>query len=200
MSRSAIHFQKGLSLPEFQRHYGTEEQCEAALEKARWPDGFRCPRCQGSEHGLVYGRRLKRYQCRTCGHQATLTAGTIMQATKLVNRHPKLHHFRHRKVSHLRAGLWRRFRGGFALAAPAVPLLAHGFRDWLHWLSFVIDTGGTALAVPPHTSLSGVGGGTPPMPDEEEPVGIFLPSGGQAPGLAVLILRLVALSSKSTRM
>ena len=83
MSRSAIHFQKGLSLPEFQRLYGTEEQCEAALEKARWPDGFRCPRCQGNEHGLVHGRRLKRYQCRTCGHQATLTAGTIMQATKL---------------------------------------------------------------------------------------------------------------------
>ena len=50
---------------------------------ARWPDWFRCPRCYGREHGLVYCRRLKRYQCRTCGHQATLTAGTIMQATKL---------------------------------------------------------------------------------------------------------------------
>ena len=83
MARSGIQFQKGLSLPEFQRLYGTEEQCEAALEQARWPDGFRCPRCNGQEHGLVYGRRLKRYQCRTCSHQATLTAGTIMQATKL---------------------------------------------------------------------------------------------------------------------
>jgi transposase-like protein len=83
MARNGIQFQKGLSLPEFQRHYGTEEQCEAALEQARWPDGFRCPRCNGQEHGLVYGRRLKRYQCRTCSHQATLTAGTIMQATKL---------------------------------------------------------------------------------------------------------------------
>jgi transposase-like protein len=83
MARSAIQFQKGLSLPEFQRLYGTEEQCEASLENARWPDGFRCPRCNGHEHGLVYGRRLKRYQCRNCGHQATLTAGTIMQATKL---------------------------------------------------------------------------------------------------------------------
>jgi hypothetical protein len=31
----------------------------------------------------VHGRRLKRYQCRTCGHQATLTAGTILQSTKL---------------------------------------------------------------------------------------------------------------------
>ena len=83
MARSTIQFQKGLSLRQFLRLYGTEEQCEAALEKARWPDGFRCPRCDGHEHGLVYGRRLKRYQCRTCGHQATLTAGTIMQATKL---------------------------------------------------------------------------------------------------------------------
>jgi transposase-like protein len=97
MARSAIQFQKGLSKPEFQRLYGTEEQCEAALEKARWPDGFRFPRCNGHEHGLVYGRRLRRYQCRNCGHQATLTAGTIMQATKLplttwflVRRHRKL--------------------------------------------------------------------------------------------------------------
>ena len=43
--RRAIQFQKGLSLPEFQRLYGTEWQREAALEKARWPDRFRrCPR------------------------------------------------------------------------------------------------------------------------------------------------------------
>jgi len=83
MARNAIQFQKGLSLSEFIRLYGTEEQCESALEKVRWPDGFRCPRCHSHEHGLVYGRRLKRYQCRNCGHQATLTAGTIMQATRL---------------------------------------------------------------------------------------------------------------------
>jgi hypothetical protein len=70
MARSGIQFQKGLSLLEFQRLYGTEELCEAALEKARWPDGFRCPRCKSHDHGLVYGRRLKRYQCRSCGHQA----------------------------------------------------------------------------------------------------------------------------------
>jgi hypothetical protein len=83
MVRNAIQFQKGLSLREFLRRYGTEEQCEAALEKMRCPGGFRYPRRDGHEHGLVYGRRLKRYQCRTCGHQAILTAGTIMQVTKL---------------------------------------------------------------------------------------------------------------------
>jgi hypothetical protein len=83
MAWSAIQFQKGLSLPEFQRLYGTEDRCEAALKKARWPDGFPCPRCNGHEQGLDYGRRLKRDQCGSCGYQATLTAGTIMQATKL---------------------------------------------------------------------------------------------------------------------
>ncbi|EAY57134.1 MAG: probable transposase [Leptospirillum rubarum] len=38
MSMNRIQFQKGLSLPEFQSLYGTEEQCEAVLEKTRWPD------------------------------------------------------------------------------------------------------------------------------------------------------------------
>jgi len=82
MVSNGIHRRKDFSPPEFQRLYGTEEQFEAALQKARWPDVFRRPRGDGHEHGLVYGRRLKRYQCRNCGHQATLTAGTIMQATK----------------------------------------------------------------------------------------------------------------------
>jgi hypothetical protein len=31
MSRSAIQFQKGLSLPQFQRLYGSDAQCEASL-------------------------------------------------------------------------------------------------------------------------------------------------------------------------
>jgi hypothetical protein len=48
--------------------YDSEQQCEAAL-------------CGGQEHGLVYGRRLKRYPCQSCGYQPTVTAGTIMQAT-----------------------------------------------------------------------------------------------------------------------
>ena len=46
MSINPIQFQKGLSLAEFLQAYGREEQCEAALTKARWPNGFRCPCCQ----------------------------------------------------------------------------------------------------------------------------------------------------------
>ena len=76
-----IQFQQGLSLPQFIKLYCTEEKCESSLEKARWPDGFRCPRCHAQEHGLSNGSRHKRYQCRSCRHQATLTAGTILEAT-----------------------------------------------------------------------------------------------------------------------
>ena len=83
MAMSRIQFQAGLSLPKFIELYGTEEKCEAALEQARWPDGFSCPRCECKEYGLIHGRRHKRYQCRSCRHQATLTAGTILEATKL---------------------------------------------------------------------------------------------------------------------
>ena len=63
--------------------YGTEEKFEAALEMARWADGSRCPRCEGKEYGLIHGWRHKRYQCRSCRYQGTLTAGTILEATKL---------------------------------------------------------------------------------------------------------------------
>lgn len=81
--RNAIQFQKRLSVRESQVLYGREAQCEDALVQIRWPHGLRCPRCEVASHGLVYGRRIRRYQCRQCGHQTPVTARTIMEATKL---------------------------------------------------------------------------------------------------------------------
>lgn len=43
MARNKVQFQKGISLNEFIKQYGTEEQCFDALFKWRWPDGFQCP-------------------------------------------------------------------------------------------------------------------------------------------------------------
>lgn len=54
VARSSIQFQKGPSLPGFQRLSGTEEQYGAAMEKARWPDGFRCPRCIGQRSPICW--------------------------------------------------------------------------------------------------------------------------------------------------
>src|SRR4051794_8057386 len=72
---------RGLSEAQFREAYGTEEQCRAVVEKLRWPEGFVCPSCGGTE-GKWLSTRPK-IQCRACRHQVSLTAGTIFHATKL---------------------------------------------------------------------------------------------------------------------
>ncbi|HSQ07184.1 MAG TPA: IS1595 family transposase [Chromatiaceae bacterium] len=83
MPMNRVQFQPGLSMPEFLRLFGTEAQCEAALEQARWPEGFRCPHCgQGAHYVLRIGTR-KSFQCCACRRQTSLIAGTLFQGTKL---------------------------------------------------------------------------------------------------------------------
>ena len=83
MAQNRIQFQPGMSMPEFIAQYGTEARCAAALEQARWPHGFQCPRCGSAAHGVIQDERAKRFQCKACRHQTSLTAGTVMEATKL---------------------------------------------------------------------------------------------------------------------
>ena len=62
MPMNRIQFQPGLSLAEFLRHYGDEAQCEAAVVKARWPNGFVCDRRQCTRFSPTHnGRKL--WQC-----------------------------------------------------------------------------------------------------------------------------------------
>ena len=58
----------------------------SALAAARWPDGFRCPRCDGAPHCILRARSRPLFQCNACRHQASLIAGTVFQGTK-----PSLH-------------------------------------------------------------------------------------------------------------
>jgi transposase-like protein len=81
MARNKVQFQKGLSEPEFERLYGSEEACRAALFKWRWPNGFVCPECAGTKHCVIERRGL--YQCNACRRQTSVSAGTIFAATKL---------------------------------------------------------------------------------------------------------------------
>ena len=83
MAMNRIQFQAGLSMPGFFKLYGTESQCSAALELARWPDGFRCPRCGSGAHCVLRTGTHKVFQCNACRHQASLIAGTVFQGTKL---------------------------------------------------------------------------------------------------------------------
>ena len=69
-----------MTLIEFQTSYGTEEQCRQHLFNKRWPDGFVCPKCGHKEYFNIASRNL--YQCKACNHQASVTAGTIMDKTR----------------------------------------------------------------------------------------------------------------------
>lgn len=83
MAINQVQFQRGLSMAEFLDKYGTEEQCHAALVASRWPEGFRCPACRDERHSTFVRQGRQHWQCHRCRTQATVTAGTIFQATKL---------------------------------------------------------------------------------------------------------------------
>lgn len=66
------------SLREFEEMFATEQACRDYLFRLRWPDGFRCPRCSGKRYWPV--RSV--LECANCGHQSSVTAGTIFQDTR----------------------------------------------------------------------------------------------------------------------
>ena len=80
MARNKVQFQAGLGMSEFQRLYGTEEQCHAALVAMRWPDGFVCPKCTKEKYSFCAPKRL--FQCSSCGLQTSVRAGTVFQKSK----------------------------------------------------------------------------------------------------------------------
>lgn len=67
------------NLMEFEARFASEEACREYLFTLRWPDGFRCPRCEGSK-AWPTDRGL--WHCAACGHQVSVTAGTIFQDTR----------------------------------------------------------------------------------------------------------------------
>ena len=83
MAINSIQFQPGLSLTELFDQYGTEEQCEQAIEKARWPNGFLCGHCGGKKFSKFEADGRSYWQCSHCRHQTSLRSGTIFQASKL---------------------------------------------------------------------------------------------------------------------
>lgn len=83
MAMNRVQFQKGLSLREFLRRYGTEHACERALQHARWPAGFVCPHCQGRRATTFRRRGHPYWQCSGCHRQTSLVAGTLFAHTHL---------------------------------------------------------------------------------------------------------------------
>jgi len=63
----------------FIKRFPDEESCREHLYKMRFPKGFVCPKCENDEYWNV-GNRL--YECKKCGRQTSIIAGTIFQDTR----------------------------------------------------------------------------------------------------------------------
>lgn len=65
----------------FVARFGTEERCIEHLAGLHWPGGYVCARCGGLEAWRLK-KRPRVYECRGCGHQESVTAGTIFHRTR----------------------------------------------------------------------------------------------------------------------
>lgn len=66
------------TMREFEDQFATEEDCYLYLQKMRWPNGFRCPKC---DHDKGWKRADSLNVCQSCGRKTSLTAGTIFDQT-----------------------------------------------------------------------------------------------------------------------
>lgn len=64
---------------EFEAWFADEAACRVYLEGLRWPDGFVCPACA---HPKGWRRSRGLFQCAACGHETSVTAGTVFAGTR----------------------------------------------------------------------------------------------------------------------
>lgn len=64
---------------EFLKKFQTDKDCWDYLFKIRWSEGFDCPQCNGAKY---YMNNRSLAECKECGHQTSVTAGTIFQGTR----------------------------------------------------------------------------------------------------------------------
>ncbi len=65
----------------FLDRYRDEQACIEALAALRWPDGFICKDCSG-RHGYQLRARPRVWECADCGHQHSVTAGTVFHRSR----------------------------------------------------------------------------------------------------------------------
>lgn len=73
----------GLNLCELIERFGDDQQCRNYLEHLRWPNGIACPKCQGTKISSILKRDQYNCDSESCGHQFSVTAGTVFHDTHL---------------------------------------------------------------------------------------------------------------------
>jgi transposase-like protein len=74
---------EAIDLCELVEQFGDDQQCRDYLEKLRWRDGIRCPKCGGERISSILKRDQHNCDNESCGYQFSVTAGTIFHDTHL---------------------------------------------------------------------------------------------------------------------
>src|SRR6202165_4217094 len=77
----AVNFKSEMNLLKLVSRFDNDEKCRMHLEELRWPDGFRCVRCESAKISRMYKRN--QFACESCGYQFSVTAGTIFHDSHL---------------------------------------------------------------------------------------------------------------------
>ena len=67
---------------DFQRMFPSETECLRYWERLRWPSGFVCEECGVTGEPYRPAKRPRVLKCRSCLHETSLTAGTVMHRSK----------------------------------------------------------------------------------------------------------------------
>lgn len=67
------------TMAEFDERFPDEAACRAHLIELRWGDRVRCARCECDE---TWELQNGRFECKRCGHQTSVTAGTLLHRTR----------------------------------------------------------------------------------------------------------------------
>jgi transposase-like protein len=65
---------------EFEARFATEADCRAYWIKARWGDAPTCAKCASTRLWTI--RKGTTFECADCGHQTSLTSGTLLEKTR----------------------------------------------------------------------------------------------------------------------
>jgi transposase-like protein len=65
---------------EFEKRFATEEDCRAYLINVRWGGKPACARCESTRVWTI--RKGTTFECADCGHQTSLTSGTLLEKTR----------------------------------------------------------------------------------------------------------------------
>jgi transposase-like protein len=72
-----------MDIDQLKQQFPNEDICRKFFENARWPNGRICPHCGFNISYVINVGDKKRYECKKCQRQFTVTTKTPLHSTKL---------------------------------------------------------------------------------------------------------------------